>query len=358
MARIDSFLRLAAEQRASDLHFHAGTVPIIRHHGELMPIPFRVLSEDEARRCLLEILGPEQRAALERDGEIDFAYELPEGRFRAHVFHQVNGLSAVFRAISRTSPTLAELELPPAIAALTREANGLVLVTGPTGSGKSTTLAAMVEEINRSSPRHIITIEEPIEHMHTHGQSVITQRQVGLHVDTFAGALRSALREAPDVLVVGELRDPETIMLALSACETGILVLATMHTRSAVRAVDRILDAVPEDAREQARSVLSVLLKGVVAQRLCKRAGGEGQVAAIEILLYNYAIGNMIRESKLHQLESYLASGKVSGTGMQTLDDSLIELVAQGTVLADEALRVGGGREELRRALAAFPAEH
>ena len=306
--------------------------------------------------AFFEILNTDQREALERDGEVDFAYELEEGRFRAHVFQQVSGFSAVFRAVARKSPTLASLELPPAIAALTREANGLVLVTGPTGSGKSTTLAAMVEEINLTSARHIITIEEPIEHMHTHGQSIVTQRQVGLHVDSFASALRSALREAPDVLVVGELRDSETIMLALSACETGILVLATMHTKSAVRAVDRILDAVPEDAREQARGVLSVLLRGVVAQRLCKRADGGGQVAAVEILLYNYAIGNMVREGKMHQLEAYLSSGALGGSGMRSLADSLLDLVAEGAVLPDEALRVGGGGDELRRAIAALPA--
>src|SRR6185295_250886 len=266
MARLDSFLRLVVEQQASDLHFHAGNVPIIRHDGDLVPLPFRMLSEEETRRFLYEIMTPEQREGFERDQEVDFAYVIEGiGRFRVNAFQQSHGPGAVFRIIPARLPTIDELRLPAVLRKLAFQSHGLVLITGPTGSGKTTTLAAIIHEINNPSKRHVITVEDPIEFVHFPLQSVITQRQVGIHTEAFASALRSALRESPDVLVVGEMRDWEAVGLALSAAETGVLVFGTLHTNSAAKAIDRIIDVAPEEVREQVRGVISVLLKGVIA---------------------------------------------------------------------------------------------
>jgi twitching motility protein PilT len=349
--RLDSFLRLVVEQRASDLHFQAGNVPIIRHLGELVPLPFRAVSDEEAQRFLYEVMTPEQQALYEREQEADFAYAAQGlSRFRAHVFRHSRGIGSVFRVIPDALPTIDELGLPPVLKKLTRESSGLVLVTGPTGSGKTTTLAALVHEINRTQQRHILTIEDPIEFVHQPIQSAVTQRQVGLHAETFAGALRSALREAPDVIVIGEMRDVETVQLALSAAETGVLVFATLHTRSSSRAVDRIIDICPDDVREQARSVLSVLLKGVVAQHLCKRATGDGLIAVMEILLQTYAVSHMIRENKLHQIDGFLQTAEQqANTGMQSLDGSLVSLVHQGLIKLEDAVRTANSPEAVRR---------
>jgi twitching motility protein PilT len=350
MARLDSFLRLVVDQRASDLHFHAGNVPIIRHDGELIPLPFRTLSPDESARFIHEILNEEQRALFERESELDFAYTAEGvGRFRANVFRQSHGVGAVFRVIPNTVPSIDGLSLPNVLRKLSGHQNGLVLVTGPTGSGKTTTLAAMIHEINATQRRHVITIEDPVEFIHTSLKSVVTQRQVGVHAATFHQAHRSALREAPDVLVVGEMRDHETVSLALSAAETGVLVFGTLHANSASKAVDRILNVCPDDGREQVRSVLSVLLRGVVAQQLCKRASGEGRVAAIEVLLQSYAVANMIRENKLHQLDGCLRSADPTTTGMQSLDQSLMQHVRQGVITPEEAMRVANNPEDFRR---------
>ncbi|HEX6241956.1 MAG TPA: PilT/PilU family type 4a pilus ATPase, partial [Polyangiales bacterium] len=283
MARIDSFLRMVAEQKASDLHFHAGVMPMIRHDGELVELPFRPLASEETRRFLHEILTPHQRERFEEDGELDFAYDLVGvARFRVNLMVQSRGPGAVFRIVPTSTPTLDQLAMPQSVKRLCRLSSGLVLVTGPTGSGKTTTLSAMVNEMNRTQSRHIITVEDPIEFVHEPVQCVITQRQVGSHVDSFATALRSSLRESPDVLVVGEMRDLETVALALQAAETGVLVFGTLHTNSAAKAVDRIVDVFPEEQQEQARGLLSVLLKGVLAQQLVRRASGEGRVAALE----------------------------------------------------------------------------
>jgi twitching motility protein PilT len=348
--RIDSFLRLAADQRASDLHFHTGDTPMIRYDGELVALPFRALSPDESRRFLYEIMTPEQREELERDFEIDFAYEIDGvGRFRVNAYHQSRGLGAVFRLIPEKLPTLAQLGLPRVIRQLAMLENGLVLVSGPTGSGKSTTLAAIVNEINETSERHIITIEDPIEHIHVSKRSIITQREVGQHTESFAAALRAALREAPDVLVVGELRDLQTVMLALSATETGVLVFGTLHTSSAAKSVDRILDLCPEEVEAQVRSTLSVLLRGVVAQQLLKRSGGDGMIAAVEVLLPSFALSHMIREGKTHQIDGYIQQRENEGTAMQSLDTALIRLVTQGLVDLEEALSVATNPAIVRR---------
>jgi twitching motility protein PilT len=230
--------------------------------------------------------------------------------------------------------------------------NGLVVVTGPTGAGKSTTLAAMVNEINSTRERHIITIEDPIEYVHEPLKSAITHREVGRHTETFSTGLRSALREAPDVLVIGEMRDLETVQLALQAAETGVLVLGTLHTNSAAGAVDRILDVIPEEARDQARGTLSLALRGVVAQRLCKRASGEGRVAVLEILLQNHGVANLIRENKVHQLDAQIQSSAADGSGMQGFDQALLNLVEDGSITEEDALRISNYPEVLRRQIA------
>jgi twitching motility protein PilT len=355
MARLDSFLRMVVDQHASDLHFHAGSVPLIRHDGDLVPLPFRVLSEDEATRLLLEIMSPEQRAIFDRQRQLDFAYVLPGvGRFRVNVFAQSRGMGAVFRIVPERLPTFDALRLPEPLRRLALQANGLVLITGPTGSGKSTTLAAIVNEINRTSKKHIITVEDPIEFVHPSLESVVTQRQVGLNVESFAAALRSALRESPDVLVIGEMRDFETVSLAISAAETGVLVIGTLHTNSATKAIDRIIDIYPEEMHEQVRGVLSVLLKGVLAQQLCKRASGQGRVAVTELLTHNYAISNLIRENKVYQLDAILQSSELSTTGMQSTDKCIYAHVKEGLIRAEDGLLLASYPDILKPMLAAL----
>jgi twitching motility protein PilT len=350
MARIDSFLRVLADQQASDLHLHAGKVPTIRYNGELLRLPFRRLSETEARRFILELLTPSQREALQRDKQVDFLYPLPGvGRFRASIFIQNDGLGAVLRYLAARIPRLDELGFPPSVEKLTRLGSGLVLVTGPTGSGKTTTLAAMIQQINHSSHRHIITIEDPIEYVHDPVLSVVTQREVGTHTESFATGLRAALREAPHVVVVGELRDLETIQLALSAAETGLLVFGTLHTNSAAKALNRIIDMIPEEGRDDARGLLSVVLKAVIAQHLCIKASGDGRVAALEILLQTHAVSNLIRENKVQQIEATLQSPARDSSGSQGLDGSLLRLVEEGSITLEEALRGANYPEQLRR---------
>lgn len=358
MARLDSFLRVALDQRVSDLHVHAGKPPIVRLDGDLLPLPFRVLTPRDAKLLIEEILDPEQRATLEREQQVDLMYVLADGaRFRANAFVQGDGLSAVFRAIPSRIPTLEELRLPNSVRELTLATHGLVLVTGPTGSGKTTTLAAMIQEINLNSARHVVMLEDPVEFVHASANCVVTQRQVGRDVVSFAEGLRSAMRESPDVLVVGELRDYESVALALHAAETGVLVLGTLHSTSAAGAVDRILDTVAEEGREQARGLLSVLLRGVVAQTLCRRASGTGRVAAHEILLHSHAVANLVREGKLHQLDSYLSSSSGRASGAQSLDDALFAYARDGLVARDEALRLARAPESLAERLAALPVE-
>jgi len=349
MARIDSFLRMVVDQHASDLHFHAGNVPTIRYNGDLLPLPFRTLSEFEARRFLYEMLDEAQRTRLERDKELDLVYRVEGvGRFRANLFVQSHGLGAVFRVIRATPPTMDELFLPPVLRRLTQLSNGLVLVTGPTGSGKTTTQAALVHEINRTSARHIVTVEDPIEFVHPPLRSILSQRQVEKHTESFSSALRASLRESPDVLVIGEMRDQETVQLALSAAETGVLVLSTLHTNSAAKAIDRMLDMLPGETREQMRSVLSVLLRCVVSQHLCKRANGEGRVAVMEILLNNWAVANMIRENKVHQIDAYLQTAANEAVGMQSLDGSILHRLKNGYITLADGLRVANYPEQVQ----------
>jgi twitching motility protein PilT len=358
MARIDSFLRLVVEQSASDLHFHAGTEPIIRYQKDLVTIPFRELSPDETERFLFEIMDEEQKGTLASDRQVDFAYEVSgHGRFRVNVFQQLHGLGAVFRVIPGSVPSVDQLGLPPVLKKLSALGSGLVLVTGPTGSGKTTTLAAMINEINHTVDRHIITVEDPIEYVHAPDRCFITQRQIGTHAFSFASALRSALRESPDVLVVGELRDRDSVTLALSAAETGVLVFGTLHTNSAAKAVDRLIDVAGDEAQDQTRGVIAVLLRAVVAQTLCRRASDDGLVAACEILLQSYAVSHMIRENKVHQIQGYLQSTEHSGSGMQSLDTCLMDYVTGGVITGEEALKLANHPDTMRDAIARLPVE-
>jgi twitching motility protein PilT len=339
MARLDSFLRLVLDQKASDLHFVSGSRPTIRHNGDLVPIPFRKLGERETRRFLYEALSREQIAEFEENADLDFAYELPdEGRFRVNMFRQKHGLGAVFRIIPQKIPTISELGLPHQLRRIIDLSNGLVLFAGPTGCGKTTTQAALLGEINRSRAVHIITVEDPIEFIHKPIRSELTQRQVGRHVNSFQDALRSSLREAPDVLLVGEMRDLETISLAISAAETGVLVFGTLHTGSSAKSIDRMIDAYPDEQADQIRGVLSVVVRAVVSQRLVKLASGEGRVAALEVMFNNTAIANMIREGKIHQMESLLQTIDRS-TGMQSLDRDLLRLLRERLVSYPEAIK-------------------
>lgn len=338
MARIDSFLRLVVDQRGSDLHVLSGSRPIVRHNGELVPVPYRPLRPPEVESFLHEILDDDQRAHLEQHQGLDLAYELEGvGRFRANLFVHRKGLGAVFRVIPTEVPTLSGLGLPADLRRIASLENGLVLFTGPTGCGKTSTQAALLDHINRTRRVHVVTIEDPVEFVHEPNQAVFTQREVHTQVATFQGALRSALRMAPDVLLVGEMRDLETISLALSAAETGVLVFGTLHTSSAARTITRIVDAFPAGRAEAVRGSLSVVLRAVVAQRLIKLASGEGRVAATELLINNTAVGSMIRDNKIHALDGMLQNAEATG-GAHSLDRSLQELVRERLVTRPEAL--------------------
>ncbi len=338
MARVDSFLRLVMEQRASDLHFCAGSSPVIRYNGDLVHVKFRQLSALETKRFIYEILTDEQIALFEENQDLDFAYELPNvGRFRVNAYNHSEGMGAAFRIIPEAPPSLDELKLPPALRQFCDLDAGLVLVTGPTGCGKSTTLAALVDEINGSRRKHILTIEDPIEFVYTMRNSVVSQRQVGRDSETFASALHASYRESPDVILVGEMRDNETISLAITLAATGTLVFGTLHTSSAARAVDRIIDSYPEQQQDQIRGMLSMSLKGVIAQKLCKTVDGLNRMAAVEVMTWSYAVSNLIREGKTYQLTSVIQAADYRGTGMETMDQCLLRLMKRGKITPDEA---------------------
>jgi len=339
MAKIDSFLKLVVEQRASDLHFVAGSHPIIRYNGDLVPVKFRVLNASETRRFLYELMTKEQQKDLEENLEIDFAYRMGDiARFRVNVFHQFHGLGSVFRVIPSHVPTLKEIGMPESLKRFAKLESGLVLITGPTGSGKSTTLAALINEINENQEKHIITIEDPIEFVHKAKKCVISQRQVGTHTITFGTALRATFRESPDVILVGEMRDNETISLAITAATTGCLVFGTLHTNSASKTIDRIIDSYPEEQQEQIRGMLSMSLKGVVSQQLLKKPDGTGRIAALEVLTSSYALSNLIRENKTYQIYSIMQTADYASTGMETMDHCLVRYVERGLVTVEEAL--------------------
>lgn len=347
MAAIDEFFRETKRQGASDLHMVIGRPPMIRLHGDLIPTSFPPLSQKSNREYLYEILTPEQREHIEKKLDLDFAYELPGvGRFRGNIFFQHRGLGAVFRLIPTEIATLEQLRMPPLVRRLAESRSGLILVTGPTGSGKSTTLAAMINHINESREAHILSIEDPIEFVHINKRSLITQREIGAHTNSFHTALKVAGRQDPDILLVGEMRDLETISLALTLASFGILVFGTLHTNSAMKTVDRIIDVYPPEEQPQIRVMLAEVLRGVIAQQLLKTADGRGRVAAVEVLLGSSALSNMIREGKTNLITSYMQSGIAEG--MQTMDIALLKLVQEGQITPEAALEKAQDRNFLQ----------
>ena len=336
MAKIDQFLRLLVQHSGSDLHLAVGSPPIIRQHGTLERIKFRELTQADMETLMFEIATPEQKEKFEATSDIDFAYEIPDlARFRVNMFRQRKGIGTVMRTIPSKVLTADDLGLPEGVRRFCQLHKGLVLVTGPTGSGKSTTLAAMIDLINSTRADHILTIEDPVEFVHQNKKGLVNQREIGTHTKSFAAALRAALREDPDVILVGEMRDLETIELGISAAETGHLVFGTLHTNSAAKTVDRIINVFPADQQEQIRAMLGESLKGVVAQQLLRTADGKGRVAALEIMVGTPALGNMIREGKTHQVPSLIQTGKKEG--MQLMDQALLDLLMKKKVTPEEA---------------------
>ncbi|WP_432822816.1 type IV pilus twitching motility protein PilT [Trichloromonas sp.] len=338
MAKIDGLFKLMKQQGASDLHISSGTPPLLRQHGEMEKLNYPPLTNDQAKSLLFEILNQEQRTQFEETRDLDFAYELPGiARFRGNILDTYRGIAAVFRIIPSKILSADELNLPAGIRKMCHLKKGLVLVTGPTGSGKSTTLAAMIDLINSTRREHILTLEDPLEFIHENKMSLMNQRQIGLHTQSFSAALKGALREDPDVILVGEMRDLETISLAMTAAETGHLVYGTLHTNSAPKTIDRIIDAFPKDAQEQVRTMLGESLKGVVCQQLMRTADGKGRIAAHEILVGNSAVSNLIREGKTFQIPSIMQTAK--GEGMQLMDQRILELLKEKKISPEEAYR-------------------
>lgn len=336
MARIDAFFKLMNEQGASDLHLIAGQQPILRVDGDLERVKFKEFENDDLKAMLYEICPEHKIKVFEETGDIDFGYEIANlARYRCNFFQQKYGVGAVFREIPSEIMTVEQLGLPPVLNQLAMLQKGLVLVTGPTGSGKSTTLAAMIDYINRNRKSHIITIEDPVEFVHKSKSCIINHREVGQHTQSFKAALRGALREDPDIILVGEMRDLETIELALEAASTGHLVFGTLHTQSAAKTVDRVIDVFPANQQAQIRTTLSESLKGVIAQNLFKRSDKKGRLAVLEILVVTAATANLIREGKTFQIPSVIQTGKKYG--MQSLDDAILEALQAKKITAEDA---------------------
>jgi twitching motility protein PilT len=352
MPRIDRLFETLHKSGGSDVHLSVGLPPHMRLHGHLQPMREEVLTATEYGVLVSEITPSELWRQFQETGDVDFAYEVPGlARFRVNLLSQHRGPGAVFRIIPSQIQTLSELALPPVLSNFARLDRGLVLVTGPTGSGKSTTLAAIIDAINSTRSCHIVTIEDPIEFVHENKQALVTQREIGGHTTSFAQALRAAVREDPNVILVGEMRDLETIGLALTSSEMGLLVFGTLHTNSAPKAVDRILDAFPAEEQEQIRMMLSESLAGVVAQQLLRRVDRPGRIAAIEVLVGSPALANLIREGKTHQIGSHMQAGK--GAGMITMDQALLELVERKIIHPRDALDLATDRNLFQRFLPA-----
>jgi twitching motility protein PilT len=347
--RIDRFLAVLPKRNGSDLHLSVGSAPVLRIDGDLERIRYRTLTEGDFYNLVGPVAPPRIWKQYAETGDVDFAYQMgSDARFRVNLFRQERGSGAVFRLIPARVPTVEELALPQAVSDLANAARGLVLVTGPTGSGKSTTLAAILDRVNRRSAKHVVTIEDPIEFVHANDRSIFTQREIGPDVTSFAEGVKAAIREDPDCLLVGEMRDLETMRMALTAAETGLLVFATLHTNSAAKAVDRIIDAFPASEQEQIRIVLAESLRAVVAQQLLKKEG-SGRVAAFEILLGSSALSNAIREGKASQINNQIQTGR--SRGMISMDQSLLELVRTGAVKGEAAFERSFDRESFRSAL-------
>jgi twitching motility protein PilT len=336
------------EKNASDLHLTAGAPPMIRYHGKLHALDFPRLTPQLCREVIYSILTNEQRQRLETDWQIDFAYSIPgRARFRVNAYFQRASISAAFRLIPHEMPALRDLGLPSVLQDFTNKPRGFVLVTGPTGSGKSTTLAAMLDLINDTRHEHILTIEDPIEFLHKHKKCIVNQRELGGDAQSFGLGLKAALREDPDVILVGEMRDLDTISTALTAAETGHLVFATLHTQDTAQTIDRIVDVFPPEQQHQVRVQLSVALQGIVTQQLLPKADGQGRAVATEVLVPTPAVRNLIREGKTHQIYSALQTG--GAHGMQTMDASLVELVRNHVISRELAEQRSSTPEELRR---------
>ena len=338
MAAIDNYLTRLLEKKGSDLHFIAGDPPRIRLYGELQALDPEPLDADKVKQLLYEIMPKIAAQRFEAKDGTDFAHSIPGvARFRVNVMRQINGMGAVFRAIPSTARTMDELDLPQAVRNLGHANNGLILVTGKTGSGKSTTLAAMIDDVNSRTKGHILTIEDPIEFVHSRKNCLISQREIGVHAPSFAAALHSALREDPDVILVGELRDLETMSIAVTAAEMGILVMGTLHTNGAAATVDRMVNVFPSDKQSHVRTMLSTSLRGVVSQQLIPRADRLGRVAALEILINTPAVANLIRQGKMDQLENAMQSG--ASFGMRTMDTAIQQLLEQRTITGHDAFK-------------------
>ena len=336
MAKLDAFFKLMVDQGASDLHLVSGSQPILRVSGELQRVRYAVLESDDLKKMLYEVAPEYKIKQFEETGDVDFAYEIPGlARYRANYFVQKYGVAAVFRQIPDTILTVEQLGLPPVLNKLPLYPKGLVLVTGPTGSGKSTTLAALVDYANTHRKDHILTIEDPVEFVNKSRNCIVNHREVGLHTKSFTSALRAALREDPDIIMVGEMRDLETISLAVEAASTGHLVFGTLHTQSAAKTVDRIIDVFPHDQQEQIRATLADSLQAVVAQTLFKRRDTKGRCAALEILIATPAVRNLIRDGKTFQIPTVLQTGKKFG--MQSLDDAILDHLEKGRINAEDA---------------------
>ena len=353
--RIDRFLAVLPKRNGSDLHLSVGSPPVLRIDGDLERVRYRALTEGDFYNLVGPVAPPRIWKQYADTGDVDFAYQMgSDARFRVNLFRQERGSGAVFRIIPARIPTVEELGLPRAVADLSTAGRGLILVTGPTGSGKSTTLAAILDRVNRRSAKHVVTIEDPIEFVHTNDRSIFTQREIGPDVASFAEGVKAAIREDPDCLLVGEMRDLETMRMALTAAETGLLVFATLHTNSAAKAVDRIIDAFPASEQEQIRVVLAESLRAVVAQQLLRKKV-SGRVPAFEILLGSSALSNAIREGKVSQINNQIQTGR--SRGMISMDQSLLELVRADMIEPDAAIEHAFDRESLRAALDALRRE-
>ena len=348
MAKIDQYLQEALKRSASDLHFVSGDPVRARVNGALQILMNDQLAQDTVQEALFEIMDGTTQKAFEANEAADFAYNIPDiSRFRVNVFRHLNGIGAIFRAIPAKALTLQELNMPPVIHDLCKQTSGMILVTGKTGSGKSTTLAAMIDAINSNVKGHILTIEDPIEFVHQTKKSLISQREIGVHSDSFAHALNSALREDPDVILVGEMRDLETISIAVTAAEMGILVMGTLHTNGAAPTVDRIINSFPADKQAHIRTMISTSLRGVVSQQLLPKKHESGRVAALEVLINTSAVANLIRQGKLDQLETAMQSG--GNVGMQTMDSALMSLVEKNVVLGRDAYQQADNKSKFER---------
>lgn len=354
MPLIDEFLRILLQRKGSDLHLRSSLAPFLRENGEIRSIPGQPpLSHDQCREMIMEIMPEPNRAMFKADWDTDFAYEAAGlGRFRVNVFQDRQGAGAVLRTIPAKPLTFDQLNLSAAVRDFCYLKKGLVVITGPTGSGKSTTLAAMIDLINKTRADHIITIEDPIEFIHTSQKCIVTQREVHLHTRSFSSALRAALREDPDIVLVGEMRDLETTEIAIETAETGHLVFGTMHTNTAASTVDRIIDKFPASRQNQIRSMLASSLKGVIAQNLCKRTDGKGRVAAMEILVVTTGIASNIRDGKTFQIPSAMQVGRA--IGMQLFDEALFDLLKSGAISIDEAFSRAVDKDSLTKKVAAF----